>query len=164
MCCWRRTPDGALRLLRPLVRFLTACHVLIGPLTFCCFTIKVCHVYQVLSRPIRVSRDRRVRGGKKLQQSVFSEPTKGKTWMLSTKMILYLYVMVRWDHTFGLWSALFGVYKRNSNEQSKNKQWQGADAIRTKVLPSKPKWKINKITISQNTKTIYRKPNEQLSS
>ena len=30
------------------------------------FTIKVCHVYQVLSRPTTVSRDRRVRGVKKL--------------------------------------------------------------------------------------------------
>ena len=27
----------------------------------------------------------------------------------------------------------------------------GTDAIRTKVLPSKPKWEIIKITISQNT-------------
>ena len=37
-----------------------------GPLTFRYFTIKVCHVYQVLSRPTTVSRDRRVKGGKKL--------------------------------------------------------------------------------------------------
>ena len=51
---------------RKLVRFLKVCHVLMGPLTFRFFTIKVCHVYQVLSRPSTVSRDRRVRGGKKL--------------------------------------------------------------------------------------------------
>ena len=50
---------------RTLVRFLTVCHVLMGPLTFRYFTNKVCHVYQVMSRPTTVSRDRRVRGGKK---------------------------------------------------------------------------------------------------
>ena len=29
-------------------------------------------------------------------------------------------------------------------------------------MPSKPKWEITKITISQNTKRTYLKPNEQL--
>ena len=54
---------------RTLVRFLSASHVLMGPITVCYFTMKVCHVYQVLSRPTTVSRDRRVRGCKKLQQN-----------------------------------------------------------------------------------------------
>ena len=33
-----------------------------------------------------------------------------------------------------------------------------------KSCPQKPKWEITKITISQNTKRTYGKPNEQLSS
>ena len=38
-------------------------------------TIKVCHVYQVLSRPTTVSRDRRGRGGK---NCIYSEPSMEK--------------------------------------------------------------------------------------
>ena len=35
---------------RMVLRFLLACHVLLGPLTFCYVAIKFCYVYQVLSR------------------------------------------------------------------------------------------------------------------
>ena len=35
---------------RMVLRFLPACHVLLGPLTFCYAAIKFCNVYQVLSR------------------------------------------------------------------------------------------------------------------
>ena len=33
-----------------VLRFLPACHVLLGPLTFCYVAIKFCYVYQVLAR------------------------------------------------------------------------------------------------------------------
>ena len=45
-------------------------------------------------------------------------------------------------------------------KKAKDKQWPGTDAIGTKAPPSKPKWEITKITISQNTKGTYGKPNE----
>ena len=35
---------------RMVLRFIPACHVLLGPLTFCYVAIKYCYVYQVLSR------------------------------------------------------------------------------------------------------------------
>ena len=35
---------------RVILRFLPACHVLLGPLTFCYVAIKFCYVYQVLLR------------------------------------------------------------------------------------------------------------------
>ena len=48
-------------------------------------------------------------------------------------------------------------------QKAKDKQLPGTDTIRTKAQPSEPKWKIMKMTISQNTKRTYSKPNEQLS-
>ena len=35
---------------RMVLRFIPACHVLLGPLTFCYVAIKFCYVYHVLSR------------------------------------------------------------------------------------------------------------------
>ena len=35
---------------RMVLRFIPACHVLLGPLTFCYVAIKFCYVYQVLSK------------------------------------------------------------------------------------------------------------------
>ena len=35
---------------RMVLRFIPACHVLLGPLTFCYVAIKFCYVYQILSR------------------------------------------------------------------------------------------------------------------
>ena len=41
-------------------------------------------------------------------------------------------------------------------------QRSGAEAIKTQIQPSKPKWEITKITNSQNTKRTYGQPSEQL--
>ena len=41
-------------------------------------------------------------------------------------------------------------------------QRSGTEAIRTQIQPSKPKWEINKITNSQNTKRTYGQQSEQL--
>ena len=43
---------------RMVLRFLPACHVLLGPLTFCYVVIKFCYVYQVLSRFSTMKRGR----------------------------------------------------------------------------------------------------------
>ena len=43
---------------RMVLRFLPACHVLLGPLTFCYAAIKFCYVYQVLSRFSTMKRGR----------------------------------------------------------------------------------------------------------
>ena len=41
-----------------VLRFIPACHVLLGPLTFCYVVIKFCYVYQVLSRFSTIKRGR----------------------------------------------------------------------------------------------------------
>ena len=43
---------------RMVLRFIPACHVLFGPLTFCYVAIKFCYVYQVLSRFTTIKRGR----------------------------------------------------------------------------------------------------------
>ena len=43
---------------RMVLRFLPACHVLLGPLTFCYVAIKFCYVYQVLTRFSTIKRGR----------------------------------------------------------------------------------------------------------
>ena len=43
---------------RIILRFLPACYVLLGPLTFCYVAIKFCYVYQVLSRFSTMKRGR----------------------------------------------------------------------------------------------------------
>ena len=46
------------RLSRMILRFLPACHVLLGPLTLRYVAIKFCYVYQVLSRFSTMKRGR----------------------------------------------------------------------------------------------------------
>ena len=46
-------------------------------------------------------------------------------------------------------------------EKVSDKQWPGTDCNQSPAL--KTKWEITKITISQNTKITYGKPNGQLS-
>ena len=43
---------------RMVLRFIPACQVLLGPLTFCYVAIKFCYVYQVLSRLSTIKRGR----------------------------------------------------------------------------------------------------------
>ena len=43
---------------RMVLRFLPACHVLLGPLTFCYVAINFCYVYRVLSRFSTMKRGR----------------------------------------------------------------------------------------------------------
>ena len=48
--CRVRGSPARFGLSRMVLRFLPACHVLLGPLTFCYVAIKFCYVYQILSR------------------------------------------------------------------------------------------------------------------
>ena len=41
-----------------VLRFIPACHVLLGPLTFCYVALKFCYVYQVLSKFSTIKRRR----------------------------------------------------------------------------------------------------------
>ena len=56
--CRDRGSPARYGLSRMVLRFLPACHVLLGPLTFCYVAIKFCYVYQVLSRISSIKRGR----------------------------------------------------------------------------------------------------------
>ena len=56
--CRDRGSPARYGLSRMVLRFLPACHVLLGPLTFCYVAIKFCYVYQVLSRFSTIKRGR----------------------------------------------------------------------------------------------------------
>ena len=56
--CRDRGSPARYGLSRIALRFLPACHVLLGPLTFCYVAIKFCYVYQVLSRFSTLKRGR----------------------------------------------------------------------------------------------------------
>ena len=56
--CRDRDLPARYGLSRMVLRFLPACHVLLGPLTFCYVAIKFCYVYQVLSRFSTMKRGR----------------------------------------------------------------------------------------------------------
>ena len=48
--CRDRGSPARYGLSRMVLRFIPACHVLLGPVTFCYVAVKFCYVYQVLSR------------------------------------------------------------------------------------------------------------------
>ena len=48
--CRDRGSPARYGLSRVVLRFIPACHGLLGPLTFCYVAIKFCYAYQVLSR------------------------------------------------------------------------------------------------------------------
>ena len=50
--CRGRGSPARYGLSRMVLRSIPACHVLLGPLTFCYVAIKFCYVYQVLSRTV----------------------------------------------------------------------------------------------------------------
>ena len=56
--CRDRGSPARYGLSRMVLRFLPACHVLLGPLTFCYVAIKFCYVYRVLSRFSTMKRGR----------------------------------------------------------------------------------------------------------
>ena len=56
--CRDRGSPSRYGLSRMVLRFIPACHVLLGPLTFCYAAIKFCYVYQVLSRFSTIKRGR----------------------------------------------------------------------------------------------------------
>ena len=56
--CQGRGSPARYGLSRIVLRFLPACYVLLGPLTFCYVAIKFCYVYQVLSRFSKMKRGR----------------------------------------------------------------------------------------------------------
>ena len=51
-------PEARYGLSRMVLRFIPACHVLLGPLTFCYVAIKFCYVYQAPSRFSTMKRGR----------------------------------------------------------------------------------------------------------
>ena len=83
--CRDRGSPARYGLSRMVLRFLPACHVLLGPLTFCYVAIKFCYVYRVLSRFSTMKRGRWVvfepqyahgikRRSTKLLQSLYYAP------------------------------------------------------------------------------------------
>ena len=56
--CRDRGSPARYGLSRMVLRFIQACHVLLGPLTFCYVAIKFCYVYQFLSRFCTIKRGR----------------------------------------------------------------------------------------------------------
>ena len=56
--CRVRDSPARYGLSRMVLRLLPACHVLLGPLTFCYVAIKLCFAYQVLSRVSTMKRGR----------------------------------------------------------------------------------------------------------
>ena len=56
--CRDRGSPARYGLSRMVLRFTPACHVLLGPLTFCYVAIKCCYVYRVLSRFYTIKRRR----------------------------------------------------------------------------------------------------------
>ena len=56
--CRDRGSPARYGLSRMVLRFIPACHVLLGPLTFCYVAIKFCYAYQVLSRFSTIKRGR----------------------------------------------------------------------------------------------------------
>ena len=56
--CRDRGSPARYGLSRMVLRFLPACHVLLGPLTFCYVATKFCYVYRVLSRFSTMKRGR----------------------------------------------------------------------------------------------------------
>ena len=56
--CHDRGSPARYGLSRMVLRFIPACHVLLGPLTFCYVAMKFCYVYQVMSRFSTIKRGR----------------------------------------------------------------------------------------------------------
>ena len=56
--CRERGSPVRYGLSRMVLRFIPACHVLLGPLPFCYVAIKFCYIYQVLSRFSTIKRGR----------------------------------------------------------------------------------------------------------
>ena len=65
-----------------IIRFLPACHILLGPLMFCYVPIKFCYVYQVMSRFSTMKRGR---------WFVFEPPYAHSIKLRSTKLMQPLY-------------------------------------------------------------------------